>query len=180
MLKPTILLKPEYSNIKFLCRNISKNDAISPILTNRNPRNLEKLRIGYKPDGYHLENKGRSFWHKLKLTISGRYISASIQHFENGKVIRASTNEWALRKQLYSSTDYSAYTNLARVFAQRCLQMGIIEVRSDVEPSNPDGKIAAFLKTLEENGLTLTEPPQFKPAQPWDLQREEKPWEVST
>lgn len=53
--------------------------------------------------------------YRLKLTISGRYISASIQHFENGKVIRASSNEWALRKQLYSSTDYSAYTNLARV-----------------------------------------------------------------
>ena len=31
---------------------------------NRNPRNLEKLRIAYKPSGYHLEEPGRSFWHK--------------------------------------------------------------------------------------------------------------------
>lgn len=31
---------------------------------NRNPRNLEKLRIAYKPAGYHLENPGREFWHK--------------------------------------------------------------------------------------------------------------------
>lgn len=33
-------------------------------LVNRNPRNLEKIRIGYKPDGYHLDTPGRSFWHK--------------------------------------------------------------------------------------------------------------------
>lgn len=33
-------------------------------LTNRNPRNLEKMRIAYKPTGYHLEQPGRSFWHK--------------------------------------------------------------------------------------------------------------------
>lgn len=64
MLKSTNLFKHEYYNIKLLRRNVSNNDAISPILTNRNPRNLEKLRIGYKPDGYHLENTGRSFWHK--------------------------------------------------------------------------------------------------------------------
>lgn len=31
---------------------------------NRNPRNLEKLRIAYKPAGYHLEKPGREFWHK--------------------------------------------------------------------------------------------------------------------
>ncbi|GJQ78057.1 putative ribosomal protein L18 [Trypoxylus dichotomus] len=168
-------------HLRFLCSSVAanSNNSISSVLTNRNPRNLEKLRIGYKPDGYHLEKKGRCFWHKLELTISGRYISASIQHFENGKVIKASTNEWALQKQLYRSTDYSAYVNLARVLAQRCLQMGIIEVRSDIEPPNADGKIAAFLKTLEEHGLTLVEAPQFKQSHPWDLNRAEKPWEVT-
>ena len=33
-------------------------------MVNRNPRNLEKLCIAYKPDGYHLENPGRKFWNK--------------------------------------------------------------------------------------------------------------------
>lgn len=33
-------------------------------LVNRNPRNLEKLCIAYKPDGYHLDNPGRKFWNK--------------------------------------------------------------------------------------------------------------------
>lgn len=31
---------------------------------NRNPRNLEKLRIALKPSGYHLEKPGREFWHR--------------------------------------------------------------------------------------------------------------------
>lgn len=35
-------------------------------LVNRNPRNLEKLRIAYKPSGYHLEQPGRNFWHKYE------------------------------------------------------------------------------------------------------------------
>lgn len=34
------------------------------LFVNRNPRNLERMRIGYKPDGYHLEKPGRSYWHK--------------------------------------------------------------------------------------------------------------------
>lgn len=33
-------------------------------LTNRNPRNLEFLRIALKPEGYKLDNPGRSFWNK--------------------------------------------------------------------------------------------------------------------
>lgn len=31
---------------------------------NRNPRNLEKMRIGYKPDGYHVDNPGKCYWHR--------------------------------------------------------------------------------------------------------------------
>lgn len=38
-------------------------------LVNRNPRNLEKLRIAYKPSGYHLEQPGRNFWHKYEFGI---------------------------------------------------------------------------------------------------------------
>lgn len=31
---------------------------------NRNPRNLEMMKIAYRPDGYQLEVPGRCFWHK--------------------------------------------------------------------------------------------------------------------
>lgn len=33
-------------------------------INNRNPRNLEMMKIAYRPDGYHLEAPGRCFWHK--------------------------------------------------------------------------------------------------------------------
>lgn len=33
-------------------------------IVNRNPRNLERLRIARKPQGYHLEEPGHSYWHK--------------------------------------------------------------------------------------------------------------------
>lgn len=41
-----------------------------------------------------------------------------------------------------------------------------------------NGKVEKFLKTLEENGISLKEPPQFRPYRPWDVDRPEKPWEV--
>ncbi|XP_023014769.2 mitochondrial ribosomal protein L18 [Leptinotarsa decemlineata] len=156
----------------------SPKNEISPIFTNRNPRNLEKLRIGYKPDGYHVEAPGKRYWHKLKLESSSKYVTASVYHFENEEVIQASTSEWALKKQLYKTADSAAYINLGRVLAQRCIESGLTELSCFIEPPTPDGKVALFLKALEEGGICLKEPPQYKPSRPWDLERPEKPWEV--
>ncbi|XP_037942080.1 39S ribosomal protein L18, mitochondrial-like [Teleopsis dalmanni] len=100
---------------------------------NRNPRNLEKLRVAYKPNGYLLEKPGRSYWHKLELNITNRYISAEVKHFENGPVVTASSSEWAIKKQLFKTNDASAYINTARVFAQRCLRSGITEIMCKIE-----------------------------------------------
>ncbi|KAJ8916625.1 hypothetical protein NQ315_000270 [Exocentrus adspersus] len=155
-----------------------QND-ISPVFTNRNPRNLEKLRIGYKPDGYHVDNPGKRYWHKLELKSSGRYVTATISHFQNGEVVKASTLEWAIKKLLYRTLDTSAYVNLGRVLADRCLQSGIIEVDCTIEPPIPNGKVAQFLKAVEDGGVVLKEPPQYKPSRPWDQFRPEKPWEVT-
>lgn len=40
------------------------NSTTSAVFINRNPRNLERMRIARKPDGYHLDKPGRKFWHK--------------------------------------------------------------------------------------------------------------------
>lgn len=45
---------------------LKNNEIIPNVINNRNPRNLERMRIAYKPAGYHLERKGRDFWHKYK------------------------------------------------------------------------------------------------------------------
>jgi large subunit ribosomal protein L18 len=167
------------TNREFSTKIENSNLQISPDFVNRNPRNLERMRIGYKPDGYHVEKSGRRFWHKLKLTQSGRYAYASVEHFENGEVLKASTLEWALKKQLYKCNDSVAFYNLGRVLADRCLKAGLIEMYSNIELPKPDGKVAKFLKGLQEGGVVLEEPPQFKPARPWDQYRPEKPWEIT-
>lgn len=41
-----------------------------------------------------------------------------------------------------------------------------------------DGKVALFVKNLEEAGVHLKEPQQYKPAYPWDQYRPQKPWEI--
>ncbi|XP_054740546.1 39S ribosomal protein L18, mitochondrial [Anastrepha obliqua] len=148
-----------------------------PVIINRNPRNLERLRIALKPNGYFLEKPGRSFWHKLELTVSGRYATAEVRHFQNGPVIGASTSEWAIKKHLYKTCDTPAFVNLARVFAMRCLQSGITEMACNID-AVPGGKIDKFLRTLEENGLKLQEPERYVAPLPWDAVRHEKPWEV--
>lgn len=79
-------------------------------------------------------------------------------HFENGPVVQASTKEWCVKKQLYKTGDTSAYVNLARVFAKRCLMSGIIEMT--MKPSH-GLKIGKFLDILNENGLSLEEPAEI-------------------
>lgn len=68
MIKSTInnnfLLNKEVKR-RFASTSINQlKNKVSPIFTNRNPRNLERLRIGYKPDGYHVEYPDKQFWHK--------------------------------------------------------------------------------------------------------------------
>jgi hypothetical protein len=48
------------------------NEASSEFY-NRNPRNLERLRIAYKPAGYHLEAAGRQFWNKYVCMQGGNH-----------------------------------------------------------------------------------------------------------
>ncbi|XP_013184181.1 large ribosomal subunit protein uL18m [Amyelois transitella] len=158
-----------------LCR---LNSSFATEFVNRNPRNLEKIRIARKPDGYHLDKPGRKFWHKLVLTPTKRTVTAQVVHYLNGPVIEAKTSEWALRKQLYSINDTSAYINLGRVFAQRCLEFGISEMYCDIKPVK-GGKTEKFLKEVVEGGIKLEECEVYKKSNPWDWNRPEKPWEVT-
>lgn len=45
-------------------QNSTNASLVSTVFHNRNPRNLERMRIAYKPDGWHVDKPGRSFWHK--------------------------------------------------------------------------------------------------------------------
>ncbi|CAH2093556.1 unnamed protein product [Euphydryas editha] len=162
----------------FLLPKLVRFTSNAPVFVNRNPRNLERMRIARKPDGYHLDKPGRSFWHKLVITSTNRTVKAELVHFLNGPVIEAKTSELALRNQLYSMTDTCAYMNLGRVFAQRCLESGITEMYCDIE-AKKGGKIEKFLNEVIKGGVKLEEVSVYKKPEPWDQLRPEKPWEVT-
>lgn len=67
---------------------------------------------------------------------------------------------------------------ITQVLAQRCLESGLTEVLSTIQPPE-NGKLDKFIKTLESGGVSLQEPPRYQPHTPLNMKREEKPWEVS-
>ncbi|CAG7722373.1 unnamed protein product [Allacma fusca] len=139
------------------------NSSIVPgTIQNRNPRNLEKLRIGEKPSGWNLDNPGNCYWNKIVLEVSNKHIDAKIVHFSGQVAVRASTQEWCINKQLVSSKDNLAFEIVAKVLAHRCLQTGLLEVHSFFnEEDLQKEKIKTFVKALEDGGLTLKEPDQL-------------------
>ena len=95
---------------------------------------------------------------RLEVISSGKFVTAQLVHFENGPVVEASTKEWCIKKQLYKTSDTSAYVNLAQVFAKRCLMSGLIEMTMQ---RSTGLKIEKFIAILKENGLTLEEPAEI-------------------
>lgn len=91
------------------------NDVVAPRIKNRNPMNLEKMRIGYKPTGFLADKGKRNYWNGLTLSISGQHTTASVKHWSGRKVCSASTREWAIHKFLYSNTDIAAVKIVAKV-----------------------------------------------------------------
>ncbi|XP_063986099.1 large ribosomal subunit protein uL18m [Diachasmimorpha longicaudata] len=171
------LLNPSTLRISAIGSNAALVDKCTEV-SNRNPRNLELLRIARKPAGYHLERVSRKFWHQLVITRSVKHVEVHIEHIENGRVITATTKEWSLKKRLYSYHDSSAFMNIGRVLAERCIESGIFAIH--VSPHMPrGGKVDLLLSKLEEGGVALVEPPLYKNPYPWDLQRLEKPWDVT-
>lgn len=76
----------------------------------------------------------------------------------------------------FRGTDGSAYINVGRVLAQRCLEAGICEMRVDAELTGEKSEL--LIQQLKNNGIYLTEPPVYKYPNSWDRYRPEKPWEI--
>lgn len=51
----------------------------------------------------------------MELTSSNKYVTAKVNHFQNGTVVESSTSEWAIKQHLFKGNDTSAYINLAKV-----------------------------------------------------------------
>ncbi|OAD52475.1 39S ribosomal protein L18, mitochondrial [Eufriesea mexicana] len=146
-------------------------------IINRNPRNLERLRIARKPIGYALDNFDVGYWHTLNIRFSQRFVRAEICHFENGPVITVSSQEWGIRKQLYSTNDSVAAIFVAQVLAQRCLESGIYEIYVNNSIITGD-RSQLLVDTLSKHGVCLQEPEVYRNPKPGYMHRPEKPWEI--
>ncbi len=106
----------------------SDNDRVATHLRNRNPMNLERMRIARKPSGFPLERRDREFWNRLDLSLSQQHTTAQVTHWSGRTVCEASTREWAIRRFLYNNTDAAAVQAVGRVIGQRCIETGVCEV----------------------------------------------------
>ena len=165
----------------------SANPPLKPMIKNRNPMNLEKMRIGFKPCGFPTEKRRRSYWNSLDLYISGKHTKAVVTHWTGRKVCSASTQEWAIKKFLYNYTDSAALKCVGTIIGQRCLETGISEVHLQIQPEDlKKERMRNFVDAIEATGLILQEPDQYFPFNPHAniLSPDEtgkvpvRPWEV--
>ncbi|KAG7167546.1 39S ribosomal protein L18-like [Homarus americanus] len=164
-------------------RTCDENDSVNPNFVNRNPRNMEMLRLARKPQGWHLEASTPKYW--LVLEQSQRHITGQVVHYTGTTVVSASTREWAIKQQLYSTTDVIAIENIGRILAQRCLESGITEVYTDLEKSKESSeKVRLFLSALTVGGICPKEASVISerdvhrttwshPALPWHVTEDE-------
>lgn len=55
---------PKYRNIKQMLEKCREPENNAVYVTNRNPCNLEMMRIAQRPRGYSLEVPGKCFWYR--------------------------------------------------------------------------------------------------------------------
>ncbi|XP_068228228.1 large ribosomal subunit protein uL18m [Palaemon carinicauda] len=163
----------------------SSNDDINPEFVNRNPRNMEMLRIARKPQGYALDTPTNHYWYRLLFEQTHKFITGKVEHYTGTVVVSASTKEWAIKQHLHSNADVSAAENIGRILAHRCLQSGISEVYTDLGKSAESSeKLRRFMAAVEDGGICMKEPEyigshdmyrwkRYLPTLPWHILEED-------
>ena len=66
--------------------------------------------------------------HRLNLVLSNRHVKAYVEDQNGNVLVKASTEEFDIRKHLYKANDVSAAMNIGHVIAERCLRGGLNRV----------------------------------------------------
>jgi len=172
--------KDEDAKMREPITTVRNRDIVPGMVNNRNPHNLEKLRIADKATGWDLEVPDRSYWNKLVIDLSSRHINAKVVHVFGRTPVSVSTKEWCIKQFLYNTRDDVAAKTIGDVLGHRCLQLGITELACFLpEEERKKEKISIILSALQETGISLEEPSQI--IIPWDLNYPtlpEKSWEI--
>ncbi|KAF0301920.1 39S ribosomal protein L18, mitochondrial [Amphibalanus amphitrite] len=152
----------------------------APTFVNKNPRNLERMRLARKQEGWRLEPESRMYWHRAVFEATNRHTSAHVEHQAGRRLASASSRELCVRRHLFSAVDVCAAEAVGRVLARRCLEAGITELEfpTTEEQLERSNRLRSFVRAMEEEGLKLQEPPAIKPEPWWSKDRQQKPWHV--
>ncbi len=146
---------------------LSDNDRVATHVRNRNPMNLERMRIARKPSGFSVERRDREYWNRLDLSITQQHTTAEVTHWTGRRVCWASTREWALQRFLYNNIDAAAVQAVGRVVGQRCLETGVREVHLKVEAEDMEKeRMRKFVEAVRESGLVIGEGPEYRQENP--------------
>ena len=142
----------------------NKDYEVNPTFVNRNPRNLEQMALARKRQGWVFQSPKKEYYNKLILETTNRHTTGKVVHWTGVTVVSASTKEAAIKQYLHSLSDVSAAQNIGSVLAQRCLEAGITNVfLDDQSDEQMTEKLQAFVTSMEEGCVELTEPDVIEP-----------------
>ncbi|KAI6205380.1 hypothetical protein M3Y94_00785700 [Aphelenchoides besseyi] len=130
---------------------------------NRNPRNLEFLRLKRRPTGYEFEadRNHRNNFYMAVLNTTKNSTEGLVVHHVDGVVIEASAHEPGILSQLHGPADANAALNVGRVLAKRCVDAGITNCipGASTDAIERSKRKTAFFNALRDNGVKLEEEP---------------------
>ncbi|XP_048415276.1 39S ribosomal protein L18, mitochondrial [Stegostoma tigrinum] len=138
-----------------------ENEIVSQRFISRNPRNLERLALARKDNGWQTTWPRHSYWHRLRFRKTQKHVTACVEaaSSQGEVVISASTQEWSIKKHLHSTRDVTAAETVGRVLAQRCLEAGIGYLQFRAIPWEYRAEsVQRFRSALKDGGLILSEP----------------------
>ncbi|XP_028271373.1 large ribosomal subunit protein uL18m [Parambassis ranga] len=137
-----------------------ENEAVNPTFVNRNPRNLEQLALAVKDRGWKTTWPRMEFYHRLVFSRSQHHVTAEV--FSSSSpipVLTCSTKEWAVKRELYSTSCVAACQAVGEVMAQRCQQAGITRmVYKEIPWTYRADGVQSFRAALKAGGIILSEP----------------------
>nr|CAB3263962.1 39S ribosomal protein L18, mitochondrial-like [Phallusia mammillata] len=146
------------------------NAQISPLKSfiNRNPRNLERLARGHKDLGWGRGAHGkdaanlptRTYYHRITLRRTKYNTYASLEHYYGNQVVSSSTQEWYVRKQLYSSSDVMACYAVGKLLVEKCLRAGVSCATMTNHKSPKEEARKLFEEAMVGQDFMLDEPQQ--------------------
>lgn len=136
------------------------NKVVNPTFVNRNPRNLELMALGIKDRGWKTTWPHQEFYHRLVFTRTQHHVTAEV--FSYGSpfpVLKCSTQEWALKRELASLRCVAACQAVGEVLAHRCQLAGITRMVFRAIPwQYRSDAIQSFRTAMKEGGVILSEP----------------------